>query len=354
MNKQQGFLLVLLAISGAVSLVIVLPFVQYVLGAVIVAYVLYPVNERLVPVLGPRLAPFVVILGASLTVFVPVGYLVFILARDLIALSNGETGLQTDQVETTVRDLTGQQIDLSDSVNSLGTELLGILFTDISAMVSFGLRLSVGLALVVFVLYYLLRDGDDFVAWIIEIAPMGNTVCGRLFRRIDKTTWGVVVGHLLVAVLQGLVGGLGLLIAGVPNVVFWTFAMVVLSLLPLIGAFLVWAPAAAYLLTIGQIRPGVFVLVYGALIVSMIDNYVRPLLIDREASLNPAVVLIAVFGGTYAIGVTGLFVGPVILAVFVATAEAFNEEYDALGESAVKSGGDLSDPPEGTPEASDP
>jgi predicted PurR-regulated permease PerM len=130
--------------------------------------------------------------------------------------------------------------------------------------------------------------------------------------------------------------------------------MIVFSLLPLIRAYIIWAPAAAYLATIGQLRAGLFVLIYGVLIVSMIDNYVRPLLIDREASLNPAVVLIAVFGGTYAIGVTGLFLGPVALAVFVATIEAFDEEYDALDELPDESSTDATTTPTERPETTDP
>ena len=91
--------------------------------------------------------------------------------------------------------------------------------------------MTVGLLLALFLVYYLLRDGRAFVAWLIEVAPISNVVCDRLFRRIDRTTWGVIVGHLLVAVAQGLVGGVGLGLAGVPNAVFWTFVMVVLAVL---------------------------------------------------------------------------------------------------------------------------
>jgi predicted PurR-regulated permease PerM len=338
MNKEQGFLLVVLLLSGVVSLLIVLPFLQYIVGSVLIAYVLYPVNERLVPRLGPRLAPLTVMLGAIAVVFVPVGYLTFVLVRDLIALSEGQTGIETAEIEQRIAELTGREIDLTDSLNSLGGELLDVLFADVSAVVSLGVELSLGFGLMVFVVYYLLKDGGEFVAWIIAVAPMQDSVCSRLFRRIDDTTWGVVVGHLLVAVLQGLVGGVGLFVAGVPNVVFWTFAMIVLALLPLIGAFLIWAPAATYLVAVGQTRAGVFLFVYGLVVVSLVDNYARPLLIDREAHLNPAVILIGVFGGTYALGVTGLFLGPIILAVFATTIAVFDDEYDALAESGEESG----------------
>jgi predicted PurR-regulated permease PerM len=345
MNKEQGFLLVLLSLSGLVSLLLVLPFLQYVIGAVLLAYVLYPVNERLEPVFGPRLAPAVVILAAALVVLVPLAYLTFVVVQDLIALSEGETNIRVDEIETSIRDLTGQDVDLAASLDGLGDVLLEVLFADVSALVSFGLRLSIGLMLVVFLLYYLLRDGDRFVRWLIDVAPMENSVCSRLFTRIDDTAWGVVVGHLLVAVLQGIVGGVGLFIAGVPNAIFWTFAMIVLAVLPIIGAFLVWAPAAAYLFAVGQTQSGLLLFAYGLVVVSLVDNYARPIFIDRRAKLNPAVVLVGVFGGTYAIGATGLFIGPIVLAVFVATVKAFDEEYDALATESTDSDGESGDTP---------
>jgi len=330
MNKEQGFLLLVLGLSGFVSLLIVLPFVQYVLAAALLAYVLAPLNERLRPTLGARLAPAVVMLIAAVAVLPPVAYLTLMVVRDLIALSEGDSGLETAEIEATIRETTGREVDLAETVDALGGELLEILFADAAAIVAFGVEFSLGLALALFVVYYLLRDGDRFVEWLIGVAPMGDAVCTRLFAQIDDTTRGVVNGHLLVAVLQGLVGGLGLFVAGVPNAAFWTFAMIVLALLPLIGAFLVWGPAAAYLFAVGQSTAGAFLFVYGAIVVSLVDNYARPLVIDREAELNPAVIIIGVFGGTYALGVTGLFLGPIVLAVFAATIAAFDEEYEAL------------------------
>jgi predicted PurR-regulated permease PerM len=344
MNKQQGFLLVVLLLSAVVSLLIVLPFIQYIFGAILVAYVLYPINDRLIPVFGPRLAPVVVMFGAVIALFVPIAYMTFVLIQDLVALSDGETGLQTEEIETTIHEWTGQDVDFTESTDALGSELLSVLFSDVSEVVSLGLRLSVGFALMLFAVYYLLRDGGRFVEWVIDVAPMENAVCSRLFHRIDDTTWGVVVGHILVAVLQGLVGGVGLFVAGVPNAVFWTFAMIVLALLPLIGAFLVWAPAAGYLFLVGQTNAGIFLFVYGAVVVSLVDNYARPILIDREANLSPAVILVGVFGGTYAIGVTGLFLGPIVLAVFVATVTAFDEEYDALAGNPAGANDDSEEP----------
>lgn len=335
MNKEQGFLLVILVLSAVISLLVLLPFLQYILAAIIFAYILYPMHERLRPHLGRRWAPMVVMTASIVAVGLPLAYITLVLFRDLVAFSRGETELNTADVETSIFELTGQNVNLTESFSTVGNELLSVLFGSVTGAVTAGVTLSIGATLSLFLVYYLLKDGARFVEWLVDVAPMTNSVCSRMLQRVDRTTKGVIIGHLFVAFVQGVVGGIGLFAAGIPNVVFWTFVMIVLALLPLFGAFLVWAPAAAYLIVFAQPAWGVFLLVYGVVVISMIDNYARPIVIDREAHLNPGIVLIGVFGGIYAIGLTGLFIGPIVLAVLAATITAFDEEFDGLGEEEL-------------------
>jgi predicted PurR-regulated permease PerM len=181
-----------------------------------------------------------------------------------------------------------------------------------------------------FLVYYLLRDGPKLVVWTKDTVPLPPHVIDDLFSKIDATTWGVVIGHITVALLQAIVAGIGLWAAGIPNVVFWTFVMAVLALLPLIGAFFVWGPAVAYLLVIDELTAGILLALYGLTVVSMVDEYGRPILIDQQAHLNPGVILVSVLGGVYAIGFTGLFVGPIVIGVLAATLETFRNEYDHI------------------------
>lgn len=334
MNKEQGFLLVVLSLAALLSLFLVLPFLQYILAAIIIAYILYPINEWVRPHTGRRVAPIFVMLAATVVIILPLAYITRVLIQDLIALSRGQSALNTADVETAILDVTGQHVDISESLRTLGTDLLGILFGNVTVVLSAGLTVLIGTGLALFLVYYLLRDGARFVNWMIDVAPMTNPVCHRLIDRVDRTAWGVIIGHLFVAVVQGIVGGIGLFVAGIPNVVFWTFVMIVLALLPIFGAFLVWAPAAAYLLLIDEVGWGLFLVAYGIVVVSTIDNYLRPIVIDREAHLNPAVIIIGVFGGLYTIGMTGLFVGPIVLAVLAAMITTLDEEYDRLGQAS--------------------
>ena len=333
MNKQQAFLLLLIGASATGGLLILVPFLEYVLGAAILAYVLHPLHLRLKPQLGEKLSPIVLILASAVTVVLPMVYILLVLWRDLNQLASGARELPFDVAETEawLSEVLESDVDLGQETGTLLEELADILFGSVGEAFAMVLEISIGFALVLFLVYYILRDGQRFVRWAISIAPMSEPMAANLIKQIDQTIWGVISGHIFVAMVQGIVAGVGLALAGVPNYVFWTFVMIVLSLLPLIGAFLVWAPASVYLFLIDQPEWGVFLAVYGFTVVSLIDNYVRPILIDREADLNPGIILIGVFGGVYSIGFTGLFIGPIVLGVLAATLTTFREQYDQMG-----------------------
>lgn len=332
MNREQAFLLGAIAISAIVSLLIILPFLEFVLGAIIVAYVLHPFHRQLRAYVGERTSAVLLIVASMLVMFIPVFYISMVIIRDLSRFAGGDTDLEVAEIEDIVRRTTGQDLEMSVYVTSVGDELLDVLFGNVTEVVSIGVFLSIGAALLVFLVYYLLKDGPAFVDWLIRVTPIADVVCQRVIDQIDRTTWGVVVGHIFVAIVQGVVGGIGLAIAGIPNVIFWTVVMIILAFIPLVGAFLVWGPAAGYLVMTGQTEWGLFLLLYGLVVVSLIDNYARPIVIDREAHLNPAIILIGVFGGIYAIGMSGLFIGPIVLSVLVATLIAFDAEYDRMAE----------------------
>lgn len=332
-NRQQAFLLVLIVATASVCLFVVLPFLQYVLAAVIFGYVLYPIHRRLEPHLGGTVSPVVVITGLIVAIVLPLGYIVLVLYEDIREIASGGSSLDLERAIEQLQPALGSQIPSSDGQEirqNLAQEVLSVLFGGPTEIFSTATRSLIGLLLTVFLVYYLLKDGPAFVRWAAGIAPLDEAVTRRLLFKIDRTTRGVIISHLSVAFLQGVLGGVGLLVVGVSNVVFWTFVMIVLAMLPLIGAFFVWGPAAAYLVSIGQVGPGAFLALWGLTVVSLVDNYARPLIIDQSAQLNPGIILVGVVGGLYSIGFTGLFVGPIVFGVLAATLTAFRDDYEAL------------------------
>lgn len=338
MNRGQAFLLLIFAVVSALLYVVAAPFLDYVVFAVIFGYVLYPAHRRLSRLLDERLStrvaeflsPLFLIFGSILVFLLPLAYVVVRFVRDLQAIAVGESGLQTEVIEATIAEQFGVELDVVDGLETLGETLVDALADGATGLLFTVLDLTLGAALVLFLVFYILRDGPEFVDWLRANTPLPETVVDRLITQIDRTTWGAVIGHGFAALVQAIVAGAGLYLVGIPNVFFWTFVMFVLAFLPLIGAFLVWAPAAGYLYLIGDAVEGAFLAVYGLLIVSMIDYYVRPLVIDRQARLNPAVLLVGVFGGLYSMGFIGLFVGPITIGVFVATVRTIQEDYNHI------------------------
>ena len=332
MNRGQAFLLVLIGVVSVLTVLVVVPFFEYVVGAIILSYLLYPLHRRLETRIGGVASALGLILGTVIAIIVPLVYIVSVFVGDLRAIAAGDTDLETATIERELSAFVESDIELefAQLLSTAGDQLIRVLFDGYTGVFTFALQAALGVALMLFLVYYLLRDGAAFVRWSGDTVPLPPHVTRDLLSKIDSMTWGVVIGHISVALLQAFVAGVGLWAAGIPNVVFWTFVMAVLALLPLIGAFLVWGPAAAYLIVIDEVTAGVLLAIYGVAVVSMIDNYARPILIDQQASLNPGVILIGVFGGVYAIGFTGLFVGPIVIGVLAATLETFRTEYDRI------------------------
>ena len=331
MNRSQAFLLGIIALFSALAFVIVLPFVEYVVLAALLAYVLNPLHRRLASRLGEITAAISLIVGTLFVIVVPLLYVISVFIADLRAIARGESGLDAAEIEARILESTGVEIDVAEVLTSGAQQIFEVLFDGVGGVVAGTLKISMGLAVMVFLLYYLLLEGEAFVEWFSDLVPLPAHVIDRLLSKLDAVTWGVVIGHISVAVAQALLAGIGLWAAGVPDAAFWTFIMVILSLLPLIGAFMVWGPASVYLAVVaGDVGNGLLLALYGLTVVSLFDNYARPIVIDRRAHINPGVLLLGVVGGIYAVGFTGVFVGPIVIGVLVAAMETYRTEFEAV------------------------
>ena len=180
-----------------------------------------------------------------------------------------------------------------------------------------------------FLMYYFLKDGRKLVRWVKDVSPLPEKLEVKLLEEISNTTYAVIKGHLFVSIAQGLIAGFGLWFFGVPNSGFWTFMMMILGLLPIIGSMLIWLPASVFLAFNDPIS-GILLAIYGFVIVGMSDNFLRPFFVDKNADLHPAVIILGVIGGVILIGAPGLFIGPVIFGIMKSVLTVFMENYETL------------------------
>ena len=171
----------------------------------------------------------------------------------------------------------------------------------------------IGFTVLLFLLYYFLVEGDSLLRWARSVAPLAEDTWTALIGQIDRLLWAVLIGNVAVALVQGILTGIGFAALGVPNVVFWTVFTTLLALLPIVGASVIWLPTSGYLLVVGRPVAAALLFAYGTFVVSLSDNYLRPMIGGREADLNPALFVFGVFGGLAAFGIMGPFFGPVVV-----------------------------------------
>jgi predicted PurR-regulated permease PerM len=176
-----------------------------------------------------------------------------------------------------------------------------------------GILLQAGIAL--FTLYYLLRDGEALVTHLKWLLPLEPDLSERLFRRANEITHATILGNIVVAAVQGTIGGLVFWAVGVRAPVLWGTVMGVFSLLPAIGPAFIWFPAAILQFAQGHPVKGIVLLALGSLVISTVDNVLRALLVSDRAQLHPLVVFFSVLGGLFVFGAIGMFVGPVLFVV---------------------------------------
>jgi predicted PurR-regulated permease PerM len=195
------------------------------------------------------------------------------------------------------------------------------------------LTVTILFALMLYLLFFFFRDGDAILRGAFRALPMGDEREERLFRKFAEVSRATVKGTLVVAAIQGAIGGILFWLVGIQAAIFWAVIMGILSLLPALGPALVWGPAAIILFATGHVWQGVVVVVGGTLVIGLIDNLLRPVLVGRETKMPDYLILLATLGGISAFGLAGFVVGPIIAALCLVMWEMFADEHAPLDSS---------------------
>jgi predicted PurR-regulated permease PerM len=348
-------------VLGIAVLRIMQPFLGPLLWATLLAFMVFPLNERLRAAFRGRasLAALLLTLASILMFVVPAIFLGVMFGRqasELIGqlqtsaaqhqIQRPSDVLQLPQVDRLVQwvesslPISSEQI--RDSLLSAGQQIIqsiislgGSLFASV-----FGLIVAIILAL--FLLFFFLRDGERMVARAMVVVPLDDRRKAHLLTHLASVIRATVLGSLVTALVQGTLVGIGFALAGLP----WPIVFAVLSMgaamIPLIGTAVVWIPAAAWLLLTGHWGAALFFVIWGAAVVSSADNVVRPLFISSRARIATLPVFIGLIGGISAFGAIGIFLGPVVIALVLAlfkfAEDALNEQKaaeDAAGPAAA-------------------
>ena len=214
-------------------------------------------------------------------------------------------------------------------VGTVGRFLAGSLSDVATGTVTFLLHFF----LLLYTMFFLLMDGPAMLRSVLNHMPLRGDEKQQMTDRFVSVMRATVKGTIVIGIIQGGMSGLAFWVVGIPDAVFWTVVMVVLSILPVLGGALVWVPAAIILAATGEVMKGVLLAAFCALIVGSVDNVLRPRLIGRDTRLHDVLILFSTLGGILTFGPLGFIIGPILAGLFVTSWDIFAVAYrHALNE----------------------
>ncbi|MGE0800488.1 MAG: AI-2E family transporter [Lautropia sp.] len=336
---RKFFLFLLIAVTLAFGAVL-LPFYGAVFWAVILALLFAPLNRRILRRMPRRrnIAALLVLGLILLVVILPVIFIAGALVQEATEvyarIQSGELNFGNyirqvfDALPPWVHeqlnrrgmvDLASLQKRLAQSAAQVGQYLapqaINIGQTTLNFLVSFGIML--------YLLFFLLRDGGSLATTISRAIPLADQQKRTLLGKFATVIRATVKGNIAVAATQGLLGGLILWALGIQGALLWGVLMAFLSLLPAVGAGLIWGPVAIYFLATGAIWQGIVLIAFGVFVIGLVDNILRPILVGKDTKMPDYVVLISTLGGLALFGLNGFVIGPLIAAMFIAAWDLF-------------------------------
>jgi len=336
-NRQIRWWMLLAVTAVALYLcwLMLQPFVAVLAWAAVLVIVFYPVHQRLLKRLKkPGLSALLSCVLVILTILVPVVLVTIAVLNEFSGAMNnlqatiaylldpnspytGRVLRWASQYFDIEQLRSGQYIfdRLKGVSGQVAGETLGVIGGVIGAIVQ--------MFFVVFTMYYIFRDGDKIFAAVRDALPLERSQATAIMARTRDVIAASVYGVMAIAIIQGTLGGIAFWVLGVPSAIVWGVVMVFLSMIPMLGAFLVWVPAAVYLALTGHPVKAVFMVLWGTLVIGMADNFLRPKLVGERTKLHELLIFFAVLGGLQVFGVLGIVLGPVVLAITLALVDVF-------------------------------
>lgn len=339
--ERNVLVFIVIAVSCAFAWIL-WPYYAALLWAIVTAIVFAPLYRRFLKSFNQRasLAAAATVVIVIVLVIVPLTLLAAALVQestDLVTrIQSGQINFgghfQTllDALPTWAKDLLARFgiTDLGDVRDKVSAGMLRASEFLASQAVALGqttFGFVVGLIIMLYLLFFMLRDGDHLTARLRDAFPLPAEQQRALIAKFIVVTRATVKGSMLVAIAQGALGGLIFWLLGINAPLLWAVVMTFLSLLPAVGAALVWLPVAIYLLATGSIWQGVVLIAFGVMVIGLVDNILRPVLVGKDTKMPDWVVLLATLGGIEVLGISGLIIGPLIAAMFITVWDIFTE-----------------------------
>lgn len=331
----KGFFILILVIVTVAFFDVLGPYFSPVLWAAILAVIFHPMKTRLRIYLGERngLASILTVFVICMIVFTPLAIIVSSMAIEFnvvyTKLQNNNTQLpvvladvmqhlpdwaNSFLAEHDLNTADNIQQKLSQVALQGGQYLAGSVFLIGKSTFSF----TVGFGVMLYLLFFLLKDGSYLVSLILEALPLSKYAKHHLFMKFVAVSRATVKGTVVVGAVQGTLGGIAFYFAGIEGSLLWGALMGFLSLIPAVGSAIVWIPAVIFLFATGMMWKAILLIAFFVIVVGMVDNILRPVLVGKDTKMPDYLILITTLGGMEIYGINGFVIGPLIAAMFIA------------------------------------
>ena len=353
MNVEKASFIGLLGLVTLAFFALLLDFLQPVFWAAILAVIFHPVHAWFLQLVKQRrvLASFMTLLVITITVIIPTWFVAASVVSEATGLysrvQSGEVDL--GKVINWARNTLPVINSFLDSIGVTPEEITANISSAVltssqyvgSLAVSTGqnvVRFAVMFLLMLYVLFFFIRDGEELLEMLIVALPFGDERERALLSKFAEVSRATIKGTLVIGLIQGALGGLIFWILDIQGAVFWGAVMVILSLVPVVGASFVWLPTSLLMVANGEYVGAAVLVAFGVLVIGLIDNVLRPLLVGRDTRMPDYVILLSTLGGLTVFGPSGFVIGPIVAALFLTIWVMFAREHSSASVDAMQAG----------------
>lgn len=313
---------------------LIIPFFSPICWAAVFVIIFFPIYEKLLKIIKSKGATALLMCFLIVILIIgPIAYLFGALVSEAAgAVTKVNEMIKTGEMdkflafdlpwlESTKEKLKDyydfSEIKTEQMIRKATESISGIVLNQTRELISNLTRMIFYFVLMIFTMYYFFRDGEQLIHKLRRLMPLTENQISVTFNKLHDVIQATMYGGVVVALLQGLLGGIMFAVMGIPSAVFWGAIMAFLSIIPFVGAFIIFIPAGLILIIGGSYFKGIAIIVIGSLVISQADNIIRPLLIAGKAAMHPLLLFFTLMGGVYMFGLLGIVLGPLIGAVFV-------------------------------------
>lgn len=316
------------------------PFLTTIAWAMVLSIIFYPLHRLFLRfVKRPWLSSLVTLIAIMIIIAGPFSFIIFSLAREIKEVysmieAQGIENIMNLEIHPRLEEFTlklssykiFQEFNLQESIVRNLKSVGEYIVKNVSDVFRNAVLLLVNLIILCLTIFYFLKDGEILTKYLRQLLPFPDRQKQRLVERVKETVIAAVYGGLVVGIAQGTLGGIAFMFLGLSSPVFWGTVMALFSFVPLFGTFLIWMPAAVMLILSASYVKGIGLLLYGALIISGVDNVLKPLIIGGRTRMHTLLVFFSVLGGIKFFGLLGFILGPLIAALCLSLFETYAEE----------------------------